>query len=50
MAVDSSPLGRQRQAYRAFLRKFLPVFFRRLGVDALMNSDYASGAKWTSSG
>ena len=32
-------IAKQREAYRGFLRKFLPVFLRRLGVDIVVNSD-----------
>ena len=32
-------MAKQREAYRGFLRKFLPVFLRRLGVDIVVNSD-----------
>lgn len=38
-AAPDSKIGRQRAEYRAFLRAFLPVFFDRLGVDAVITSD-----------
>ncbi|MGE0613669.1 MAG: hypothetical protein AB7O70_15110 [Hyphomicrobiales bacterium] len=39
-AEPESRTGRQRERYRAFLRKFLPVFLGGLNVDVVMNSDF----------
>lgn len=39
LARQGSVIFEQRQLYRSFLRKFLPPFFKKLGVDVVLNSD-----------
>ncbi|WP_418502576.1 hypothetical protein [Flagellimonas sp.] len=39
-AKPGSKIYAQRVIYRSFLRRFLPVFLARLGVDMVMNSDF----------
>ena len=34
-----SEIAKQREAYRGFLKKFLPLFLHRLAVDVVVNSD-----------
>ncbi len=38
-ASTDSDISRQRARYRSFLRRFIPLFFERVGVDVVITSD-----------